>query len=136
MQVDDGGRGGATVPADDGGRGGAPMPVDDGGRGRAPVPVELEVTGTSVWQVACGRDKWQDVDPTWTEPLFYALNHGVPQLRLLKRSWPDGRELEVWYTADLSDHTRITLKEDDARKRHPMRVVQLKGPRPRAAQGQ
>ena len=134
MQVDDGGRGGATVPADDGGRGGAPMPVDDGGRGRAPVPVEFEVTGTRVWQVACGRDKWQDVDPTWTEPLFLALHHGVTQLRLLKRSWQDGREAEVWYTIDLSDHTWITQKMDDARKRHLMRVVQLK--RPRVAQGQ
>ena len=110
------------------------MPVDDGGRGRAPVPVEFEVTGTSVWQVACGRDKWQDVDPTWTEPLFAALRHGLTELRLLERTWPDGREQEVWYTIDLSDHTRITQKRDDERKRHQMRVVQLKGPR--AAQGQ
>ena len=112
------------------------MPADDGGRGRAPVtgPVDFEVTGTRVWQVACGRDKWQDVDPTWTEPLFAALRDGVTELRLLERSWQDGRPAHVWYTIDLSDHTWITRKGADARKRHQMRVVQLKGPR--AAQGQ
>ena len=93
------------------------------------MPVQFELTGDSIWQVACGRGQWQDVDPAWAEPLFEALRNGVTELRLMARDWQDGHDVQVWYTIDLSDHTWITQKKDDARKRHQMRVVQLKEPR-------
>ena len=48
------------------------------------MPVEFELTGEKVWQVACGSGKWQDVDPTWAEPLFQALRDGVAELRLME----------------------------------------------------
>ena len=86
-----------------------------------------------MWQVACGRDKWQDVDPTWAEPLFQALRDGVTELRLMERYWEGGRDAQAWYTIDLSDHTWIKQKRDHGRNWHQMRVVQLK--RPTAAQG-
>ena len=95
------------------------------------MPVEFELTGEKVWQVACGRGKWQDVDPTWAEPLFQALLDGVSELRLTGSYSKDGQK--AWYTIDLSDHRRITLKKDDSRKRHQMRLAQLK--RARAARG-
>ena len=97
------------------------------------MPVEFELTGEKVWQVACGRGKWQDVDPTWAEPLFQALRDGVSELRLIGSYSKDGQNVKAWYTIDLSDHRWITQKKDDSRKRHQMRLAQLK--RPRAARG-
>ena len=84
------------------------------------MPDEFELTGEKVWQVACGRGKWQDGD-------------GVTELRLMGSYSKDGQNVKAWYTIDLSDHRWITQKKDDSRKRHQMRVAQLK--RPRAARG-
>ena len=97
------------------------------------MPVGFELTGEKVWQVACGRGKWQDVDPTCAEPLFQALRDGVTELRLMESYSKDGQNVQAWYTIDLFDHRWITQKKDDAHKRHQMRVAQLK--RPRAARG-
>ena len=52
-----------------------------GGAG-SPVPVEFQRTGRYMWQVHLGYDKWQDVDPTWAEPLAQALRDGVRTIRL------------------------------------------------------
>ena len=94
------------------------------------MPVEFQDTGENVWQAACGPDKWQDVDPSFNEPLFQALRDGVAELRLMERYWQDGQEAQAWYTIDLSDHTWITQKRDGSKgKRQQMRVVQLKRPR-------
>ena len=111
------------------------MPVD-AGQGGPPVPVEFGITEDSVWQMACGKDKWQDVDFRWEEPLFQALRDGVKELRLSTREWPEdfGYCEVMWYTIDLSDHTWITAKKDDERKQRQMRVVRLM--KPTAVQGQ
>jgi hypothetical protein len=80
--------------------------------------------------VAAGRGKWQDVDPAWTQPLFQALRDGIKEIRFVERGWGDGGPVHVGYTEDMSDHTWIMQKKDDERRRHEMRVVQLKQPRP------
>ena len=36
----------------------------------------------------CGKDKWQDVDVTWAEPLFKALRDGEKELKMCEREWP------------------------------------------------
>ena len=100
------------------------------------MPVEFEVTGDCVWQMKCGKDKWQDVAVTWAEPLFKALRDGEKELHLCEREWPEdlGYEQLTWYTIDLSDHTWITAKKQGDKKQREMRVVQLK--KPTAAQEQ
>ena len=81
----------------------------------------------------CGRGQWQDVDPTWVEPLEYALLNGAQEARCPTQSWQDGKNTTVWYTIDLSDPTCITQTKVDGSKTREMRVVQLK--RPNVAQG-
>ena len=94
------------------------------------MPVEFEVTGECVWQMKCGKDKWQDVNATWDEPLFKALRDGVKELSLSDRDWPEdlGYEELTWYTIDLSNHLWITAKKQGDKKHREMRVVQKKKP--------
>ena len=72
------------------------------------MPVEFELTGEKVWQVACGHGKWQDVDPTWAEPLFQALRDGVRTTRL-SHSYQNkfGEEVCSWYTIDCQHTTTM-----------------------------
>jgi hypothetical protein len=90
--------------------------------------------------VAAGCGKWQDANPAWAQPLFQALRDGAKEVRFVERGWGDGGPVQVGYTVDMSDHTWIRQRKDDERKRHAMRVVQLKQPRPlpqaEATQGQ
>jgi hypothetical protein len=76
-----------------------------------------------------GGGKWQDVDPTWTEPLFRALREGQSTLRL-EHMYQNrhGEEVRSWYTIDRSD-TSVTQQNDATGKRRELRVVQLLEPR-------
>ena len=62
--------------------------------------------------------------PARTEPWFQALRDGLQELRLMERVWQGGHSVLVGYTIDTSDHTRITQKRDNERKRHAMRGEQ------------
>ena len=76
-----------------------------------------------------GAGQWQDVDPTWTEPLFQALRDGVPTLRLQHTYRSKlGEEVRSWYTIDCTDVTAITQKSEASGKQRAMRLVQLMAP--------
>ena len=93
------------------------------------MPAQSELTGKIIWQVACGRGKWQDINPTWTEPMLDSLRMGRPELEMLEEFVVDGEMIQERYMVDMSDHTRITQQRRGTRKRHEMRVIQLKRPR-------
>ena len=81
----------------------------------------------SFWQVYCGHNKWQDVDPKWTESIHDALGQGLPSIRV---STADDNDKTLWFTVDLSDPMWITCTIDGApkAKARQLRAVLLKVP--------
>ena len=108
----------------DGGQAGG----DGGQAGGAgpPVPVELERTVQDVWQVHLGCGKWQDVDPTRTEPLFQALRDGVRAIRLPRKYQKEsGEYVEPAYTIDCINVTHVTQQNLSSGKRRALRAVYI-----------
>ena len=110
--------------------------ADDGGqaaqdghvRQTAGPPVECVLTGQDLWQADMGDGKWQDVDPTWTEPLFQALRGGQHTLRLPHVYQNKlGEEIRSWYTIECTD-TCVTQQNEATGKRRELRVVQMMEP--------
>ena len=86
------------------------------------------LTGQDLWQADMGDGKWQDVDPTWTEPLFQALSEGQHTLRLPHvYQNRHGEEVRSWYTIDCTD-TCATQQNEATGKRRELRVVQMMEP--------
>ena len=93
------------------------------------MSVECVRAGQALWQVNLGGGTWQDVDPTWTEPLFQALRVGQSTLRL-EHMYQNkhGEEVRSWYTIDCSDRS-VTQHNDATGTRRELRVVELMPPR-------
>ena len=94
------------------------------------MSVEFVLTGQDVWQTAmAGFDEWQDVDPTWTEPLLEAMRNGERTIRLLHMYQNKyGEEVRSWYDIDCADPTAVTQKNVATGKQRAMRLVQLMAP--------
>ena len=134
-QCDEGG-GGAQGACGAGGHGDDGHAAGGGGDGQKPAggagppgPVEFQLTGQDVLQVHMGCGKWQDADPTWTEPLVQALRAGVRTLRL-PHCYQNklGEEVRSWYAVDCADTTSLTQQNEATGRRRSLRVVQLMGP--------
>jgi len=84
-------------------------------------------TGRYMWQVHLGYDKWEDVEPTWAEPLSQALRDGVRTIRL-SHSYQNkfGEEVRSWYTIDCQ-HTKyyMTQMNETTGRRRWLRAVHL-----------
>ena len=81
-----------------------------------------------MWQVDMGSGKWQDVGPTWTEPLLQALREGHSKLRLPHAYLnKHGEEVRSWYTIECTD-TSVTQNNEATGKRRELRLVQMMAP--------
>ena len=119
------GRDGQTDGA--GGQAGGDGEAQAGGAGPS-VAVACVFTGQDVWQADMGGGKWQDVDPTWTEPLLQALRDGHGTLRLPHTYLnKHGEEVRSWYTIDCTD-TSVTQKNEATGKQRELRLVQMMAP--------
>ena len=91
------------------------------------VPVEFQRTSRYMWQVHLGYDKWQEIDPTWAEPLFQALRDGVRTTRL-SHSYQNkyGEEVRSWYTIDCQHTNYYVTQENEATgRRRWLRAIHL-----------
>ena len=101
---------------------------EQAGRAGPPASVECVLAGQGVWQADMGGGKWQDVDPTWTEPLLQALREGHGTLRLPHTYLnKHGEEVRSWYTIDCTD-TSVTQKNEVTGKQRELRLVQMMAP--------
>jgi hypothetical protein len=122
-----GGRGRGGWP--EGGKGGDDAEARPAVPAGPPVPLALD-RGCLLWQVYCGQNKWQYVDPDWTKIIHEALAQGLPSIRVRT---VDDDDQTLWFTVDLSEPTWITSTKDGPpnakAKARQLRAVQLKNPR-------
>ena len=92
----------------------------------------LSQSNSSAQAGTCGKcilgyDKWQDVDPTWAEPLFQALRDGVRTIRL-SHSYQNkfGEEVRSWYIIDCQHTNYYVTQENEATgRRRWLRAIHL-----------
>jgi hypothetical protein len=86
--------------------------------------------GPFLWQVYCDNNKWQDVDPDWSDSIHDALAKGLPSIRVRT---VDDDDQTLWFTIDLSEPTWITCTKEGPpnakAKAKQLRAFQLKNPR-------
>jgi len=89
-------------------------------------PEKFEFAGKALWQAYLGGGTWQDVDPTWSEPLFQTLRDGVPAI-CLPHVYHNrqGDKVKSWYTIEFRGG-KFTQRNEATGTVRDLRAIQAK----------